>query len=121
MDNAKAVLEGNNFYIFVIVLIAIMGLFVLVGNVIKTYRDLKKPIDDDNNNIRTEVKELRHKIDRIETVVDEHGKEIDDIRHMNRIQCQSVRALLNHAIHDGNTDEMSKASTELDAYLNSKI
>lgn len=121
MENIKAIFENSNFLIFLIVLVAIMGLFVLVGNVIKTFREIKKPRDDERDNIKIEVKELRHKIDKIETVIDRHGEEIDDIRHTNRIQCQAVRALLNHAIHDGNSDEMQRAANELDRLLESRI
>ena len=113
--------EGNNFLIFLIVLVALMGVFVLVGNVIKTFRDIKKPREDMREDLRVEVNNLKDKIERIETVIDTHGVEIKDIRHTNRIQCQAVRALLNHAIHDGNTDEMLRAAGALDDYLTDKI
>ena len=121
MENVKALFENSNFLIFLMVLVAIMGLFVLVGNVIKTFRELKKPRDDQRDNIQTEVKELRHKIDKIEFVIDQHGTEIEDIRKTNRVQCQAVRALLSHAIHDGNADEMQHAANKLDELLNSRI
>ena len=121
MENIKVMFEGNNLLIFMIVLVAIMGLFVLVGNVIKTFRDLRKPTDDMREDLNLEVKELKRQIDRVEQTVSDHSIEIDDIRHTNRIQCQAVRALLNHAVHDGNTDEMLRAAGALDDYLTGKI
>ena len=110
MDNIKVLFENNNFLIFLIVLVAIMGVYVLVGNVIKTTRDLRKPY----GNVSEDIKKLK-------AVVDTHTDEIQDIRRTNRIQCQAVRALLNHAIHNGNTEEMQRAAGALDEYLTDKI
>lgn len=121
MDNIKVMMEGNNFFIFLMVLVAIMGFFLLVGNVIKMLREIIKPHNDKNDEMKAEVKDLKKKVDRVEEVIDQHSIEIDDIRHTNRIQCQAVRALLNHAIHDGNTDEMQRAAGALDDYLTEKI
>ncbi len=110
MDNIKVVFEGNNFLIFLIVLVAFMGLYVLVGNVIKTTREIRKPHGDTSK----ELKELK-------ITVDTHTAEIDNIREMNRVQCQATKALLNHAIHNGNTGEMEEAAEALDKYLMKKI
>jgi hypothetical protein len=121
MDNIKVMFEGNNLLIFLIVLIAMMGLFVLVGNVIKTFREIKRPKDQSREDLKAQFTGLKKQVDRIEDVVGSHSAEIDDIRHTNRIQCQAVRALLNHAIHDGNTEEMQRAAGALDDYLTEKI
>lgn len=121
MDNIKVMMEGNNFFIFLIVLVALMGFFVLVGNVIKTFRDIKKPKQDNEESIKTEIKELKNQVRRIETVMDDHGREIDDIRDTNRVLCQSIRALLIHALHDGNTEEIERAASALDDHLTKRI
>lgn len=121
MDNIRVMADGNNFFVFMLVLVAIMGIFVLVGNVIKTIRELKKPHENIRESLDGKIMALENKVERIETVINSHSGEINDIRHTNRIQCQAVRALLNHAIHDGNTDEMLRAAGALDDYLTDKI
>ena len=110
MENIKVIFEENNLLIFMIVLAAIMGFYILVGNVIKITRDIRKPHGD----ISKEIKELK-------ITVNTHSTEIDNIREMNRVQCQATKALLNHAIHNGNTSEMEEATEALDKYLMKKI
>lgn len=121
MDNIKVMMEGNNFFIFLMVLVAIMGFFLLVGNVIKMLREIIKPHNDKNDEMKTEIKEVKNKMNHIEQAMNSHNGEIEDLRQMSRIQCQAIRALLNHAIHDGNTDEMIRTSNALDDYLTDKI
>lgn len=110
MDNIKALFEGNNLPTFLIVLVALMGVYILVGNVIKITKELNGP-----------KKDIVKSVDELKEVVHTHTTEIADIRHTNRIQCQAVRALLNHAIHNGNTEEMERAAGVLDDYLTEKI
>ena len=121
MENIRVLFEQNNLLIFAIVLVAIMGLFVLVGNVIKTFREIRKPHNDAKDDLRVEFLGLKNQVDHITRTINSHSTEIDDIRHTNRIQCQAVRALLNHAIHNGNTDEMLRAAGALDDYLTAKV
>ena len=59
MDNIKVMFEGNNLLIFLIVLIAMMGLFVLVGNVIKTFREIKKPKDESREDLKAQFTGLK--------------------------------------------------------------
>lgn len=110
MENIRVMLEGSNFYTFLIVLVALMGVFVLIGNVIKTIKELKKPEEN-----------LHEKINDLVSKVETHDVAIDEIKETNQLQCQAVKALLNHAIHNGNADEMASAANALDKYLIKKM
>jgi len=114
MENAKVILDLNNWQGFILILVALLGLFILVGNAIKLWRELKKPKDD---NTMTEQKRLTE----ISAKLDDHEKEIKDLREVVRLTCQATQALLNHALHNGNTKEMEDASSEIQRYFTKRI
>lgn len=114
MDNAKVMLDLNNWQGFILILVALLGLFILVGNAIKLWRELKKPKDDT-------VMSEQNKLSEITTKLDRHEKEIKDLREVVRLTCQATEALLNHALHNGNTKEMEDASTAIHTYFTEKI
>lgn len=114
MENARVILDLKSWQGFVIIVVALLGLFILVGNAVKTYRELKKPRD---------AEEMcdREKLAKIVLTLDKHETEIEDLRKGLTVMCQASQALLNHSIHNGNTGEMEKASSEIDKYLRNKI
>lgn len=114
MENAKVILDLNNWQGFVVVLVALLGLFILVGNAIKIWRELKKPRADV---VATE----RQNLQTISDKLDAHENDIKDLRDAVRLMCQANQALLNHALHNGNTKEMEDAAKELAVYLQNRI
>lgn len=114
MNDLKFIFEGNNLLTFLLVLVCLMGLYVLFGNAVKTHRELHKPNEEKDKDLKTRVRTM-------ETTVADHSEEINDLHEGVRVQCQAVMALLNHAIHNGNTEEMEKAASELNTYLSNKI
>lgn len=47
----------------------------------------------------------------------EQGKRIDGLETGQKAQCRGVLALLNHELHNGNSDEMEAAKKGMDNYL----
>lgn len=50
-----------------------------------------------------------------------HDEEIKELKESNRHICTGVIALLDHEIHNGNTDQMIAARNEIMTYLQSKL
>ena len=95
---------------FVIVLVALCGFIILLGNVVKTVREWKKPADearDDANQWRTEMDEsMKDNTERIKKVEDG-----------NKIIMKALMAIMNHEINGNSVDKLQKALGELNDYL----
>lgn len=91
---------------FIIVLVAIMAFLVLIGNVIKTVRDWKKPVVSEA--------EWRRNVDR---KLDTDNKRIQHLEEGNKVKCKALRALLSHEINGNSLDKLENAMTALDEYL----
>ena len=91
---------------FAIVAIAIMGFIVLLGNVVKTIKEWRKPGMSEAQ-WRTEVdRKLGNDQERI-TSLEEGNKEI----------CKALIALLSHEINGNSKDKLQSALEGLQTYL----
>lgn len=103
---------------FLLFVIAGLVLFILVGQGIKMWRDLfGKPKEDENKAYAQHCKDSNERFLEGEKHIQENTDAIRDLKEGFRVLCIANKALLNHAIHDGNTAEMEKASSEVDNYL----
>ncbi len=91
----------------VVVFLAICGAINVITATIKNIRELVgKP--------KATVKEM---LDADKRRLDKHDKAIEALQDGQRVTCEGVQALLNHALHNGNSDEMQRASTDLNQWL----
>lgn len=141
MDNLQPI-EGitpGMLWTALIVLVAGAGLYVLYGKVRDTYRkqqEYKRMRDDPGAKLANEISakvmerleprfaEIDRKLANDKTRIDEHSRAIsmlstrtDGLETGNRVLCRGVLALLNHELHNGNSDEMEKAKQGIDDYL----
>ena len=91
---------------FAIVAIAIMGFIVLVGNVVKTIKEWRKP--------GMSEAEWRRDVD---DKLDKDNKRIASLEQGNKAICRALMALLSHEINGNSTDKLEKALGELSDYL----
>lgn len=91
---------------FIIVLLAIAGAVVLIGNVIKTLREWKKPGED--------LDTWRQDVDRKLSMDDERLKAIED---GNKVVTRGVLALISHELNGNSTDKLQKSQAEITNYL----
>lgn len=117
MDEIK-VLTSDNLLVFLLVLVALATLFILFSNVVEAARKLKKPQENKENSLASHQEACEKRFDRDYRILDEHTRQIEDVKETNRVLCAGVHALLEHALHNGNSDEMQKASTALFKHLN---
>lgn len=91
---------------FCIVAIAVMGLIVLLGNVIKTIKEWRKPG-------MSEV-EWRREVDR---KLDSDNKRIESLEEGNKVVCKALIAMLSHEINGNSKDKLQDAMSDLQNYL----
>ena len=105
---------------FMVVLVAICGFALLVVNLIKGFRDLKKPENDRNDDFQRMLANDKARLDAHDRQLDHIAKRVDDVEHSTSEQGKDIRelmngvmALLEHELHNGNADEMDGASKSL--------
>ena len=91
---------------FAIVAIAIMGFIILLGNVIKTIKDWRKP----------GMSEAQWRQD-VDTKLDSDNKRIASLEDGNRVICRALIAMLSHEINGNSKEKLQSAMTELQNYL----
>ena len=91
---------------FGIVALAVMALIVLLGNVIKTFANWRKPHDDMEKWRQDVDQKLTNDNDRLEVL--EGG---------NRVICRGILAMLSHEINGNSTDKLIASQTEITNYL----
>lgn len=91
---------------FAIVAIAIMGFVILLGNVVKTIKEWRKP--------GMSEQEWQREVDR---KLDNDNKRIESLEEGNKVICKALIALLSHEINGNSNDKLQKALESLNEYL----
>ena len=84
---------------FAIVCIALMGFVILLGNVIKTIKDWRKPGMDINSTVK------------------DHETRIETLEEGNKLICKALLAIMSHEIHGNSVDKLQKAYDDMNDYL----
>ena len=91
---------------FAIVAIAVMGFIVLVGNVIKVFKEWRQP--------GMSEAEWRRGVD---SSLADNGKRIETLEKGNKAVCKALIAMLSHEINGNSIDKLQTALSELNNYL----
>lgn len=91
---------------FAIVALAIAGTIVLLGNLIKTIKDWRKPQTDLKNWQQSVDERLKNDNDRLKSMEDG-----------NKVICRGILALLSHEINGNSIDKLKASQTEMTDYL----
>jgi len=79
-----------------------------------------KAIRDDITHLREDIAADRERIGALERGVDSHAVELKDLHTGQTELCRGVQALLEHALHNGNNDEMQAASASIGKWLRNR-
>lgn len=107
----------DSVYTAVLVVLAVCGAIVTVGKAIDTIKGWRKPKQDVDSSICDTLVNHGQRLDRDKRRLDKHDDDLDDIKEGLRIQCIAIKALLEHALHNGNAGEMKDASDGIDKWL----
>lgn len=113
---AETLLDQHSILVVAAYLIAGALLLILAANVVDAAKKLFAKKQPDNT-LEQHCKDAEDRFKRGEKHIAENHDHIADLKDGNRALCVAVMALLNHAIHDGNTDEMTNAYSGLNNYL----
>lgn len=118
--NEVQALSGGNISTFMVVLVALMGLFVLAGNVVDAARKMRKPRERKEEDLQTHQEACGKKFAADKRVLDDHDQRIEMLEEGQCVMCAALHELLEHELHNGNADKMQRASSDLFDYLNKK-
>lgn len=118
--NEVQALSGANISMFMVVLVALLGLFVLAGNVVDAARKMRKPRERKEEDLQTHQEACGKKFAADKRALDEHDQRIGTLEEGQCVICAALHELLEHELHNGNADKMQQASGDLFRYLNKR-
>lgn len=104
-------------YGFMIVMLAILECFNLISTAKRNAAEDKKRANAPMEDLSEMVKAMDLKLGTDKRRLDDHDERLVDMRKGLMAVCEGVQSLIEHEIHDGNTDEMADASKNLDRWL----
>ena len=91
---------------FIVVLLAIFAFVVLLGNVINTIKNWKKPHD--------QMEAWQKSVDK---KLNNDNERIGSIESANKVICRGILALLSHEINGNSIDKLKFSQQEITDYL----
>lgn len=120
-------LTGDGLLKAALVILSICWAWNMVYTAITNARKERERQDAPLNEIREDIRKLndgihndRERITALEHDIEHHGDELRDLHHGQTEICRGVQALLEHALHNGNTDEMEAASQAIGKWLRTR-
>lgn len=120
-------LTGDGLLMAAIVILALCQAWNTVYTALTNARKEKTRADEpiniirsDINKLQNEINEDRGRIEALERVGDAHARELVDLHAGQTELCRGVQALLEHALHNGNNDEMQAASASIGKWLRNR-
>ena len=127
MPDVQTALSGNGPMITLLVLLALMNVWNVAYTAISNARKEKErgeaphvAIRGDIQTLRNDLAADRERIAALERDLATHSDELQDLHQGQTELCRGVQALLDHAIHNGNTDKMEAASESIDKWLRNR-
>lgn len=117
-EAVNTITNGANISTVILYVIAAMLLLILAANAVEACKKLfgKKPGKPDEALLK-HCEDAEDRFRRGEKHIAENHDHIADLREGQRVMCVAVMALLNHDLHNGNSDEMNRALNGLNDYL----
>ena len=100
----------DQFMSAIVVLLAIFAAIATVDKVIDIVRKWRTPTAETTKMLANDKRRL-----------DDHEEAIENLRESIPVICSTLLALLDHELHNGNTDQMEMARNEMMAYLSKHI
>lgn len=94
----------------VVVILAVLAAIVAIDKAADVFKKWKSP-----------EKEMSEKLRADKLKLDEHERDLAYLKKGQEVLCSGVVALLDHQLHNGNTDQMQDARDELQKYLSGLI
>lgn len=119
MENIE-VLTHQNILTFLIVLMAIIWCAKQVMGFAESVKKWHRPQEVREESLTSHQEACAKKFAADKAALDAHGARLDNLESGQRVVCNGIHALLEHELHNGNSNEMQSASKALFDYLNSR-
>lgn len=113
-------ITGDHLFGALLILAAIPTLFSLGANAILAYRKLRMPKTQQVVDLSDHQRACEQKFLNDFNSINALEARVNTLEKGQRVNCAALRALLEHALHNGNASEMKAASDNLFKYLNEK-
>lgn len=120
-------LTGGGLLSAAIVFLALAWAFNIIFTTILNLRVARRGHDEPLEAIRGDIRALRNdlasdreRISALERDMVSHTGELQDVKRGQTELCRGVQALLDHALHNGNGDEMQAASASIGKWLRTR-
>lgn len=120
MENVQVLTDGSNISTALAVFVALLGLIILIGNAVDALRKIRKPREKKEESLQTHQEACGKKFAADQRMLERHERDIGNLQDGQRVICAALHELLEHELHNGNSDKMRKASSDLFDYLNNK-
>ena len=121
MSELEVLSKPNYLFDFFAVLIALAGLVILASKLIEAIRVFKKPQEKKELSLENHQEACERRFSDDKQELNNHQQRIEALEAGQKVQCKALHALLEHAIHNGNTDEMKEASKDLFNHMNGGV
>lgn len=101
----------------VAVVLSVCGLIVTVTKAVDAVRSWRAPQAKRDAEQGEAIAKNREKLRNDMARLDEHERAIDALCAGQMHLCAGVQALLEHALHNGNSDQMSQAASDISRWL----
>ena len=127
MPNVEQALSGNGLMIALLVALALINIwnvgYTALSNARKEKERQEAPLlalRGDISTLRNDLAADRERITALERDLELHSGELKDLHQGQTELCRGVQALLDHALHNGNGDEMQAASNSIGKWLRNR-
>ena len=120
MNEVQVLTDGSNIAAALTVLAALLGLIILIGNAVDALRKMRKPREKKEENLQTHQEACGKKFAADQRRLDQHERDIGYLKEGQCVMCAALHELLEHELHNGNSDKMQQASSDLFKYLNKR-
>lgn len=98
-------------------ILALSGAVSTVGGAIEKIVKAVKVVRAPEVQQNAEIEEIKTRLDKIETKLENDNKQIADAKECNHVLTKGMLALLEHGINGNNIDQMRDAKNGVEAYL----
>lgn len=95
-------LTGDNLLTTLLVIVGIAGVLITLDQAVKVIKAWKEPVTSNTQKLANDKRRL-----------DLHEAAITELEESGRLQGAALVALLDHQLHNGNTEQMERARDDL--------
>lgn len=117
VDELASVFGGNALFVVLAFLLGVCAVIVAIGKTLDTIRSWRRPSVTQAQQYADWFRADKERLDGHEARLQALERSMADTKDGQRAMMQGVMALLDHELHNGNADQMEKASKGISQYL----